>query len=101
MLPDSLPIENGKNHWYYTDAFEPSNRGLIQSFIHFNYNIGMHTHDFWELNIVLNGTGGHYIGKNRFEIKAGDVFIIPPNIQHGYFNLSGLNVYTCSYTRNF
>ena len=58
MLPDTLPLENGKNHWYYTDAFQPANRGLIQSFIHFNYNIGMHTHDFWELNIVLNGTGG-------------------------------------------
>lgn len=93
MLPESLPVERGKNHWYYTDAFQPYNRGLIQSFIHYNYNIGMHTHDFWELNIVLNGTGGHYIGKNRFEIKTGDVFIIPPKVQHGYFNINGLNVY--------
>lgn len=93
MLPEKLNLENGKNHWYYADAFGPGVQALIQSFMHFNYSIGMHTHDFWELNIVMDGVGGHYIGKNRFEIKSGDVFVIPPNVSHGYYNLDKLNVY--------
>lgn len=93
MLPEFLEKEKGKNHWYDADAFQPERQNLIQSFMHINYHIGMHTHDFWELNVVMNGRGGHYIGKNRFEIKVGDVFVIPPNVQHGYYNLESLHVY--------
>ena len=29
MLPESLPVERGKNHWYYTDAFQPTTEVLF------------------------------------------------------------------------
>lgn len=93
MLPKKLNKAIGKNHWYNSDAFPQDNSIHINSFMHYNYDIGMHTHDFWELNIVMEGTGGHYIGLNAFEIKSGDVFVIPPRVEHGYHNTDGLHVY--------
>ena len=43
-----------------------------------------HSHNFYEVNIIINGTGTHYIEDNRFPAQSGDVFVIPPNLAHGY-----------------
>ncbi len=53
-----------------------------------HYPMYMHRHDFYELNIVVNGTGAHYIENNRYPIKKGDVFVLPPQIRHGYWQTS-------------
>ena len=45
----------------------------------------MHSHDFYELNIIVNGYGRHYIVDKNFPAIPGDVFVIPPNIAHGYW----------------
>lgn len=44
----------------------------------------MHSHNFYEINIVTEGTGTHFIESNSFPAQTGDVFVIPPNISHGY-----------------
>jgi len=45
----------------------------------------MHSHDFYELNIIVKGNGRHYIENKSFAISPGAVFVIPPNILHGYW----------------
>ncbi len=45
----------------------------------------MHSHDFFELNIVCEGSGRHYIADNSFPFSAGAVFVIPPHVEHGYW----------------
>ena len=45
----------------------------------------MHSHDFYELNIIVSGYGRHYIEDKNFPAVPGDVFVIPPNITHGYW----------------
>lgn len=45
----------------------------------------MHSHDFYELNIIVNGYGRHYIEDKNYPAAPGDVFVIPPNIAHGYW----------------
>ncbi len=57
------------------------------------YEIGMHLHEFYEINIVLKGKGIHCIENNMYKIKKGYVFVIPPGIYHGYKNLGELEVY--------
>lgn len=57
------------------------------------YEIGMHYHEFYEINIVLGGCGIHFIENNMYKIKKGDAFVIPPGIYHGYKNSGGLEVY--------
>lgn len=45
----------------------------------------MHTHDFYELNVIVKGYGRHYIENKNFPAMPGDVFVIPPSVWHGYW----------------
>lgn len=49
-----------------------------------DFPIPMHKHDFFELNIIVQGVGCHYIEGNRFIVGCGDTLMIPPNVRHGY-----------------
>jgi len=98
MLRDN-PI---KNKWTYQDVFSLKELDLTSTSLRKNDAIGMHTHDFYEINIVLSGTGDHYINDQSFHIEKGDVFVIPPNIKHGYENAKELYVYhICIHTLFF
>ncbi len=50
----------------------------------------LHTHDFFELVIVLNGTGMHITNQGSKEIKAGDVFCVKPGQAHGFSKVDNL-----------
>ena len=50
-----------------------------------DYPILMHTHTFYELNIITNGEGRHYIEDKSYPAKKGDIFAFPPRIRHGYY----------------
>lgn len=43
-----------------------------------------HTHDFTQLILFLSGQGLQLIRDKAHEARAGDLFIIPPEIEHGY-----------------
>lgn len=66
-----------------------------------NYDIGMHVHDFYELNFVLSGKGIHYFGDKCFDVTAGDVFVVPVQFGHGYKNRGGLCVTHLVLSENF
>ena len=68
---------------------------VVTSFSYKEYSIPLHSHDFYEINIVLKGKGSHQIGANSkaFQVKQGDVFVIPPMVAHSYFNTERLEVY--------
>ena len=56
-------------------------------------SLDMHIHDFYEINIITSGGGRHYIADRNVPIDVGDVFVIPPNIPHGYYSTGDLTVY--------
>ena len=65
---------------HYTDdkVFKPHE--LVQAYFHdktFPYT-PIHTHNFYELNIVMSGNGKHHVNDATFYIANGDVFIMPP-----------------------
>ncbi|MBO4573167.1 MAG: helix-turn-helix domain-containing protein [Clostridia bacterium] len=99
--PDKLPLDI-KPVWYYADCF-PANfpYRLISVFLHRDYKIDMHCHDFYELNLIISGKGVHYTKNERRETSVGDVIIIPPGTYHGYYNIDGLNVYHMLIHKNF
>lgn len=73
-----------KSH-YNEEVFKSDE--LIQSYYHTLLNYGeipMHYHNFHELNVVIKGSGKHFVGEKVFDISKGSVFIIPPFIKHGY-----------------
>lgn len=50
-----------------------------------DYPIKMHTHDFFELNVLVRGKGRHYIENKSYPAEPGDVFAMPPGVRHGYW----------------
>ena len=82
------------NHYYYTHSdFFKHPQDLVHAFIMKDYDIGMHEQEFYEINVVIGGSGLHYINDNQVKASSGDVFIIPPNISHGYVGGSGFDVF--------
>ncbi len=58
-----------------------------------DYPINMHSHTFYEINIVTEGTGAHYIEDISLPIGSGDVFAIPPKSRHGYWSENNLSIF--------
>lgn len=65
----------------------------VSAFQYNDYSIPIHTHEFYEMNIVTSGSGIHCIEENRLKVSRGDVFVIPPSVCHGYENTEKLCVY--------
>lgn len=59
---------------------------LVQAYYHNETYMftPIHTHDFHELNIVISGNGKHFMHESTYYISCGDIFIMPPGINHGY-----------------
>ena len=70
------------------------NRNDDFSFIHAYFHtteergfpIGMHSHTFYEINIIIGGSGWHYMNNNCVEATKGSVYVIPENFSHGYYS---------------
>lgn len=71
----------------------PDENQKVRAFLYKNYSIEPHNHDFYEMNIVMHGTGIHNIEDNAFEVKTGDIFVIPPMSVHSYYNTQNLDVF--------
>lgn len=99
MYPTALPNAE-KLHYSQAECFE-NKASLVRGFIHRNYQIDMHDHDFYELNLVINGKGVHYIGDRCMEVGCGDLFVIPSGHKHGYVSLDRLDVYHLLIHPNF
>ena len=55
------------------------------AYYHNTYPILMHAHDYYELNVLTKGECIHYFNNKNHRAKAGDVFMIPPYSEHGYW----------------
>jgi AraC-like DNA-binding protein len=44
----------------------------------------LHDHPITELVIVTSGQSNHLLEEDSFHIQAGDVFVVPPGVRHGY-----------------
>lgn len=84
-----------KKDSYYYYSFEGIKSAYCDDtlFVFFsNYNIGIHKHDFFEINFITSGKGIHYFAGNEFEVSKGDVFVVPIDTEHAYKSIDNLNV---------
>lgn len=82
------------SHYHHTHSdFFNYPLDLVHAFLMKDYEIGMHEQEFYEINLVVKGNGIHYINDKCINAGIGDVFIIPPNISHGYVGGSGFDVF--------
>ncbi len=73
----------------------------VRAFSYTDYAIEMHNHDFYEVNIVLSGSGTHRIENGSFPVRRGDVFVIPPLVAHAYEDTQALEVYHILLKKSF
>jgi AraC family L-rhamnose operon transcriptional activator RhaR/AraC family L-rhamnose operon regulatory protein RhaS len=89
---ESLKIAK-HDHYYHThDDFFNHPFDFVHAFLMKDYDIGMHEQEFYEINVITDGSGVHYINNSLVPAHKGDVFIIPPNISHGYVGGKGFDV---------
>ncbi|MBQ7383539.1 MAG: AraC family transcriptional regulator [Clostridia bacterium] len=88
----TLPAISPHPHWTADEIFIPPLK-LVYGHTERNFSAGIHIQDFYEINIVLNGNGVHYIGENKINVSRGDVFIVPPYVRHAYEGGDGFDVY--------
>ncbi|MBB6479876.1 helix-turn-helix domain-containing protein [Spirochaeta isovalerica] len=50
----------------------------------------VHSHDFSELVLILDGKGTHFTQKHSFQVSRGDLFVINGDLAHGYKDLENL-----------
>lgn len=60
----------------------------------------LHTHDFIELEIILNGTADHIVEGKSYPIKKGDVLVIMPSYVHELQNVDMLELYNFKFDLN-
>ncbi len=79
-----------------------TDRQYIKSYYHHLTDfIPYHTHDFYEINIIYSGVGKHKLENREILTQRGDVFIIPPNMKHGYSCNDELTVYHILLSNSF
>ena len=63
--------------------------GNVRMLTRKNFRCDMHMQEFFEINIITRGRGKHHIGDNIIDTEAGDVFVVPPMVKHGYSRKDG------------
>ncbi len=77
---------------YSSDMFLNANKNfsLIYCYYHTakknGFPVGMHSHTFYEINVISAGEGFHYIADKSLDVGKGDVFVLPPSVKHGYYS---------------
>ena len=90
-LPQILP-DHTKRYSFPAFFFFKTEHDTCHAFVMKDFEQGMHVQEFFEINIITHGAGAHYIENNRLMASVGDVFVIPPNVRHGYLGGEGFDV---------
>lgn len=88
--------------WTDNEMFKPHQ--LVRAYYHReNFDdMTIHTHNFYELNIVMSGNGKHFLNNSMFHITSGDIFIMPPNVSHGYeFDSKKYSIFHLLFNKQF
>lgn len=96
-----LPI--GDTQYFAENVFSPSSS--IRAYYHQLrkklLHLRMHSHDFYEINIITKGSATHYIENNAIEAPCGSVFVIPPFCNHGYNSTERTDIFHILLHPNF
>ena len=100
-MEENVYGRGGRKYWSIENCFEDEPLQLTKSQIHRECDTGLHTHEFYELSIVLHGTGWHFLGDICVPVSPGNVFVIPPKILHSFRQDAQLDVLNILIRREF
>lgn len=60
----------------------------------------LHGHEFYELVVVVSGSGTHLTIQGKHQLEEGSVFFVRPGALHGYENIDNLMLYNILIGKN-
>src|SRR5438552_3782640 len=69
----------------------PANRGARNT----------HVHDVYHIILVTGGRGTFVVGKNKYPVESGQLFLTSPGEWHSFFNAEGEDAEYCEATFEF
>ena len=88
-----MPIQKDGHKYHLVSENFGEKQCITLGYTMANYAVSRHSQEFYEINIITRGTGVHHFGEKEYPVSEGDVFIIPPEILHGYEGGDGFDVY--------
>ncbi|HBE02453.1 MAG: hypothetical protein A2096_01560 [Spirochaetes bacterium GWF1_41_5] len=67
----------------------------IQTTVRHTRDFEIHTHDFYEIVFIREGSAVHIVNGEEFIVSAGDVFILKDADSHGFKNIHNLVIANC------
>ncbi|MEO3387945.1 cupin domain-containing protein [Mesorhizobium sp. CAU 1741] len=61
---------------------------LVMNWLEKGMTLGMHSHPFEQIALILAGRMRWTVGDETFEMGAGEVLRVPPNVPHGGIPIS-------------
>lgn len=98
MYPKKLEFD--PYHIWFGEDYLDSEK-FAHVYLHEDYQVKLHSHQFYEINIIIKGEGRHYIADTVLPAVVGDVFVIPPEINHGYYTDKALDIYHILLKKDF
>ena len=98
---DQIPLHTTSLFKFESVPHETDHKYIKSYYHHLTDFIPYHTHDFYEINIIYSGVGKHKLENREILTQRGDVFIIPPNMKHGYSCKDELTVYHILLSNSF
>lgn len=92
MYPEKLEDDRKRTYFSETEYFH-GKFNMIHTYLHTDYHYHMHAHQFYEINVIVSGQGKHYIENTVLDTSPGDVFVIPPEVSHGYISEDRLDIF--------
>ena len=94
-LPTLNELPHAPGYTLAADAFMEPDQLVGFSIAHQPLSVFMHFHEFYELALVVEGTGLHVSGGGDQRVGRGSVVFVAPGLSHGWRMGEGLVVYNC------
>ena len=97
-MQENLQLGQHTTPIYHTNQFfDKTSQKVVHCYIHGHktddFPLLLHQHDFYEINLIIEGRGTHYFNSQTINTRTGDLFIIPPHSKHGYTNENDLKIF--------
>jgi AraC family L-rhamnose operon transcriptional activator RhaR len=94
-MPTLKELPHAPGYTLSADAFMEPDQLVGFSIAHQPLSVFMHFHDFYELALVVEGTGLHMTSSADQRVSRGSVVFVAPGLSHGWRMGEGLVVYNC------
>ena len=85
---------------YFSSMVRYEDLGLSLHYVTPHQDYAPHTHDYFEMEIILSGSAVNSINSREFAVSAGDVFVVGKGATHEISQIDGLELYNIGFNKS-